>query len=163
MHDRSRLRHTISLQTAWEPAAAGLDGWTRRFGRPLELPAGESLVLVIVPASAAGPPRVDPARATLNGIPLAEWPAAAALAEGTAGPDADAPAATRGGARAFARDVTGAVAARNELVLFVDDLAGERSLDGPARHRPLPTGVARVWLEVQAAPPGPTAGAADHP
>lgn len=152
MHAPSVLRHTISLQAAWEPAASGRAGWARRFGRPLELPPGERLVLVIEPA--AGPPGVEAARAELNGVPLAGLPAAEALAARDERPPGEPPAAA-----AFARDVTAAVVARNELFLAVDPTTPPT--DGTGRHRRLPTEVARVWLEVQATPAG--SGAIDHP
>lgn len=161
MHDRSRLRHTISLQTAWEPAAAGRHGWTRRFGRPLDLPPEERLVLVIGPVPTGSLPRVEMTRTTLNGMRLVDLPAAESLA-GRGDATAADPAATGGDALPFARDVTDAVGPRNELFLAADgDAEAERSIDGTRRHRPLPPGVARVWLEVHAPLDG--TGAPDHP
>lgn len=107
-------------------------------------------MLVIEPS--AGAPHVEAARAELNGVPLAGLPVAEALAARDDRPPGGPPAP-------FARDVTDAVVARNDLFIAVDPTAPPP--DGTGRHRRLPTEVARVWLEVQATPAG--SGAIDHP
>jgi len=134
--ERTILRHTISLQPAWEVVSGGARGVRRRFGRPPDLPPGERLVLVV----ATGPGWGDgdgsfPPTATLNGVDLSGLPVAEALA---------APA----GAAALVRDVTDHLRPRNELVIAGLLPAAEHPVAGRG-HAPLPVACARVWLEMQ--------------
>lgn len=135
------LRHRIGLEAAWETpradADAGADDWSRRFGRPADLPAGERVVLVVAAghggagAAAAGPGAGVVARATLNGRPLGDLPAAAALA-------------AEAGATLAACDVTAALLPRNVLRLPLVALPTPRG-----GRADLPRSLLRVWLEIQ--------------
>lgn len=134
--ERTILRHTISLQPAWEVISGRTRGVRRRFGRPPDLPPGERLVLVV----ATGPGWGDggdpfPPTATLNGLDLSGLPVARSLA---------APA----GAAGLVRDVTDHLRPRNELVINGPLPAAEPAVAG-RRHAPLPVACARVWLEMQ--------------
>lgn len=59
-------RHVINLASAWEPPPPGEASWTRRFGRPTGVQAGDRLLLVC----AAGFRSEVWRQATLNGLPL---------------------------------------------------------------------------------------------
>jgi len=97
--------------------------WTRRFGRPVDFPQGERLVLRIDPAS-------QPlARVVLNGT---EVP----LASGGAG---------------VTHDVTAILGVGNRLALHLAAGGGADHFCPSESHRPLPDTVARVWLEVHGA------------
>lgn len=139
------FRHRIGLEAAWEApradADAGADAWSRRFGRPADLPAGERVVLVVAAghggaaAAAEEPGPGALARATLNGRPLGDLPAAAALAPGA-------------GATLAACDVTAALLPRNVLRLPLAALPPPRS-----GRVDLPQTLLRVWLEIQSDAP----------
>ena len=126
--------HRISLQGAWEPSGAATHAWARSFGRPVDLPAGERVELVIVA------PWLILESVTLNGQSVSWRRESADAAE-----------------MILARqDVTAELAARNELRLHAD--IGEVEAEATSRRRgPLPDTVARVWLEIHGAFP------ADHP
>ena len=103
-----------------------LDGeviWTRRFGRPVDFPPGERLVLRI--DSALRPL----ARVVLNGteVPLAD------------------------GGMGVAHDVTAILGVGNRLTLHVATAGGADHSRRSESHQPLPDTVARVWLEVHGA------------
>jgi hypothetical protein len=119
--------HLISLQAAWEPPSAGIPEWRRSFGRPVDLPAGERVSLVVVAPS----PVLE--TLTLNGRPVA-----------FRGLSADGTECVRG-----CGDVTADLAARNELRLPGGGAAGATM---PSRRAILPDTVARVWLEIRPAP-----------
>lgn len=109
------------------------------------MPVGERIVLVVEPSpDTARPGAASAAEILLNGRPIAGLPAAEARRPGAA-------SATR-----VARDVTDALAPRNDLELRVAT-AGGPGAGEPGDHRPLPDSVARVWLEIQAA-----RGGGDH-
>jgi hypothetical protein len=126
--------HRISLQGAWEPSGAAAHVWARSFGRPVDLPAGERVELVIV----APWPILE--SVTLNGRSV-PWRSESADAAGMI----------------LARnDVTAELAGRNELRLHAD--IGAVEAEATSRRRgPLPDTVARVWLEIHGAFP------TDHP
>ncbi|MFM7244467.1 MAG: hypothetical protein ACKO40_09900 [Planctomycetaceae bacterium] len=59
-------RHAIHLGTAWEPPAADVPAWVRRFGRPAGIEPGDRVLLVCEATDS-----VDPWReATLNDLAL---------------------------------------------------------------------------------------------
>jgi hypothetical protein len=126
--------HRISLQGAWEASGAATHLWARSFGRPVDLPAGERVELVVVA------PWLILESVTLNGRPV-PWRSESADAAGMI----------------LARqDVTEELAARNELRLHAD--IGAVEAEATSRRRgPLPDTVARVWLEIHGAFP------VDHP
>ncbi len=126
--------HRISLQGAWEPSGATARVWSRSFGRPADLPAGERVELVIV-----APWRILES-VTLNGRSV-PWRSESADAAGMF---------------LGRNDVTAELAARNELRLHADIGAVEAEATS-SRRGPLPDTVARVWLEIHGAFP------ADHP
>ena len=87
--------HTINLNNAWQPPAAGARTWIRRFGRPTGIGPGDRVWLVM-----DAPP---PWEARVNAAPL--------------------PASAEG--QPWRADVTLLLDERNELVLPLDDeLAG---------------------------------------
>ena len=132
--------HRISLQGAWEFPDGATPVWIRPFGRPVDLPAGERVDLVIV---APGPIL---ASAMLNGRPVS-W---SRRSDGAAG------------AVLGRSDVTAELAARNELRLHAD--AGPFGAEATPRQRgPLPESVARVWLEIHREFPGDDPFSVDHP
>lgn len=109
------------------------------------MPVGERIVLVVEPSpDAVRPGATVAADILLNGRPIEGLPAAEARRSGTA-------SVTR-----VARDVTDALAARNDLEMRVAT-AGGPGAGETGDHRPLPESVARVWLEIQAA-----GGGGDH-
>lgn len=131
--------HRISLQGAWEPPEAAAHDWIRPFGRPVDLPAGESVELVVV----APRPILESVR--LNGRSVS-WRSLALEAAGM----------FRGRA-----EVTADLAARNELRLRAD--AWPVDVDGArCRRGPLPESVAKVWLEIHGASSLDRPGSADH-
>jgi len=60
-------RHAIHLGTAWEPPAAAMPAWVRRFGRPAGVEPGDRLLLVCEATDLPDAWR----KATLNDQPLA--------------------------------------------------------------------------------------------
>lgn len=132
--------HQISLQGAWEPPQTGARTWSRPFGRPVDLPAGERIDLVIVA------PRTVLESATLNGR-LVPWRSQTADTAGMV---------------LGRSEVTAELEARNELRLHAD--GGAESAAGTrVRRGPLPDSLARVWLEIHASTPGDDPGSVDHP
>ena len=126
--------HRISLQGAWEPSGAATHAWARSFGRPVDLPAGERVELVVVA------PWLILESVTLNGRAV-PWRSESADAAGMS---------------LGRHDVTAELAARNELRLHAD--IGAVEAEAMSRRRgPFPATVARVWLEIHGAFP------ADHP
>lgn len=132
--------HRISLQGAWEPPETGARTWSRPFGRPVDLPGGERIDLVIVA------PRSVLESATLNGQAVT-WRSQAADAAGMV---------------LGRSEVTAELAARNELRLHADSGAEGAAATG-SRRGPLPEPLARVWLEIHASTPGDDPGSVDHP
>lgn len=119
----------------WERASDTVPGWTRSFGRPVDLPDGERIDLVIV----------------------APWPILTAVTlNGRAVPWGTPSAADVAGMVVGRHDVTADLAARNELRLpAAPGPVGEKGAD--QRRGPLPESVARVWLEIHGSSPS------DHP
>jgi hypothetical protein len=132
--------HRISLQGAWEPPQTAARTWSRPFGRPVDLPAGERIDLVIVA------PRPILESATLNGRSV-QWRSQSADAAGMV---------------LGRSEVTAELAARNELRLHADCGAESAAATG-SRRGPLPETLARVWLEIHASTPGNDPGSVDHP
>lgn len=114
-------RHAIHLGTAWEPPAAGIAAWVRRFGRPAGVEPGDRLLLVCEAAILAD---AWPA-ATLNDLPLV-WREA--------------------GPGSFESDVTKLLHLRNTLVVP----GAAAAADGdPAEHRAaLPEAWGRLSLVI---------------
>lgn len=121
--------YQISLQGAWELGATAHD-WARSFGRPVDLPAGERVELVIV-----APWRILES-VTLNGRSVFRRSQSADAA----------------GMFLARHDVTAGLAARNELRLHADFEAVAAAATS-SRRGPLPDTVARVWLEIHEAFP----------
>lgn len=113
--------HRIHLGGAWEPPAADRpqSPWTRRFGRPPGLDAVERVWLVIE--------RPAPCTIELNGVSL-----------GAVGP----------GCRAWRREITRLLTARNVLVLT--PVAAVAAADMGGGRCGLPAACGRPLLEIDA-------------
>jgi len=115
-------RHAIHLGTAWEPPAAAMPAWVRRFGRPAGVEPGDRLLLVCEAADHAEAWRA----ATLNEQPLA-W------READPG-DLEC-------------DVTAVIKPRNTLVVPGDRLGPPES-DASGRRAALPEAWGRLSLVI---------------
>lgn len=117
-------RHCIDLTNAWEPPRADPGpGWTRRFGRPTGLAAGDRVWLVIER------PRI--LTVAINDTPL--------------------PIARDGGCE-WRGEITPLLRVRNRLLIVpdVEDAAAIPSADDHGRH-PLPAACGRLRLEIESA------------
>lgn len=124
MHD---CHHSIHLGAAWEPPApVEADGrvvWTRRFGRPGGLGAGDRVLLVVV----------QPAVAAEVSVNAASLPPLLA------------------NAGRWAQDITPLLRDRNELFITVAASARDAAAHDPQGRGPLPSVIGRVALEIVAA------------
>ena len=119
-----RQVHGIDLTNAWEPPRAdSRQPWTRRFGRPSGLAAGERVWLVIEQ------PRMRTVALNDTSLPVA-------AAEGVV----------------WRREITPLLLVRNLLVIVPDgeDAVVAAPVGGRGR-RPLPAGCGRVRLEIESA------------
>jgi len=117
-----RHHHAIHLGAAWEPPAptvAGREEWTRRFGKPAGLAAGDRVLLVVRQPGAVAAVR-------LNDVFLSP----------------PAPGAER-----WEADVTSLLRDRNELRLVVDAAAARRVTESAGRG-PLPAACGIVSVEI---------------
>lgn len=140
------LGHVINLQSGWIARPGDGAVWTRRFGRPAEMPAGERLVLVVETVPNADLDGVAGAAiVVLNGRPATDLPPAESRRGGA-------------GVGRLARDVTDTLEPRNVLEILVAAQGGAPDTSRGTTHLPMPEEIARVWLEIQR----PRAGD-DHP
>ena len=128
MHDHHHsIHHSIHLGAAWEPPAPVVaDGrvlWTRRFGRPGGLEAGDRVLLVVVQPAVA-------AEVSVNAVRLPPLSAHAGR---------------------WAQDITPLLRDRNELSITVASSAGDAAAHDPQERGPLPSVIGRVALEIVAA------------
>jgi hypothetical protein len=111
-HARGRLdQHAIYLGNAWEPPADAAGSWTRRFGRPSGVEAGDRVLLVCErPGEAtAALPRLA---VSLNGRPLGTIDPASARWE---------------------HDITPLLRERNDLVVNPEPAAAPPAVDRHGR------------------------------
>jgi hypothetical protein len=118
------IHHSIHLGTAWEPPApAEADGrvlWTRRFGRPGGLEAGDRVLLVVTQPACA-------AEMVFNAVQLPPLSA---------------------GAGRWEQDITPLLRVRNELLVLVDSSVGGDMGHGQPRRGLLPSAIGTVALEI---------------
>jgi hypothetical protein len=128
MHDH---HHEIQLGAAWEPPAPDFaDGrvvWTRRFGRPAGLTAGDRVLLVVRQPAAE-------AEVMLNTVQLPPL---------------------LGCGRRWAADITSLLQDRNELRIVVAAAFAIESAPprGPHGRGPLPSSIGIVAIEIVPADP----------
>lgn len=119
--------HSINLGTAWEPPtpvqAAGGVLWTRRFGRPAGLEAGDRVFLVVSRPTVA-------AEMVVNAVRL--------------------PPLSAGAAR-WAQDITPLLRDRNELLVTVAATAVGGSAQELTGRVSLPSAIGTIALEIVAA------------
>jgi hypothetical protein len=124
--DDPRTPHTIRLQAAWEQPTGDSHPWTRRFGRPTGLEAGQQVWLVVAGSHVA-------ATVALNGVVL--------------------PVIAAGDPR-WVCDITSLLRDRNVLEVRGSSRPAAPHDEGVGRLRAAPATLGQISLEIVVGQPG---------